>query len=267
MKRGLIFVLLCTVLLGNLLPQTVVKASTIPIIEVTSFQGTPQALLPEVRNSGTIVITVNLGDYDLSSLNEGRVTIRDYDGTETTLSNLWRCQNDKICTWEQYLLFDVEYIYIQTQTPTLWIGSGPWESSYSPFGLHKKEQITQVTFSINDPVYNDWEGLYDPTWEWSVVGSPDWAADQWFEHNKVNIKINTNCNGHGTNHSGLFYWENVPTLPSMFGNGVFRQWVKEPLSPVQWEIKGTIGNWWTQNGETLGPVCWDNLTFLPLVVN
>ena len=267
MKKVCFMFMVFVLFLGIFFPMESVKANTIPIIEVVGFQGTPQALVPEVRNSGTITLSVNLGDYDLESLNKGKVTVRNYDGTETVLTNIWQCQSDDICTWEQYLAFEVEYVFIQTQTPILWLGSGPWEGSYQPFGIHKVEQITSITFSVNDPLYRDWDGLYYPTWDWAVVGEPEWAASQWFEYNRVSIEISTNCNGHATNHEGIFAWEDVPTLPSMFGNGVYRQWVKEPLSTVEWKMEGTVGNLWSQNGETLGPTCWNNLTFLPLINN
>lgn len=237
-----------------------------PQIRVTYFEATPQALLPEVRNSGTIYLELNLNGFDLEDLDGGQLSIQKRDGSIFKAGNSWSCQDQGMCTRNLYLPIEVVGIWVDVTIPIGWEGWGPWEVGYNE-GIRKKEDVTQITFTINDPLYNDWEGLYDPTWDWAVVGSPDWASTQWFGHNKVNIKINTNCSGHGTNHNGNFYWENVPTLPSMFGNGVFRQWVKEPLSPVQWEIKGTIGNWWTQNGETLGPVCWDNLIFLPLITN
>jgi len=262
MKKCLFFVLVIF-LVGIFAFPTNVQANTIPVIEVTNFQGTPQTLTPEIRNSGDITLTLNLGDYDLSSLDYGKVTIRYYDGTEFIIRNLWRCE-ENLCTWDAYIPDDVEYIYINTQTPTQWIGLEPWEGSYEPYGIHKKEQVTNITFFINDPLYSDWDGLYDPTWEWSVVGSPEWAANQWFVNNRVDITIFTNCSGHGDNHGGLFAWEDVPPF-LLFGNGVFRQWVKEPISPVQWEIRGTVGNMWIQTGRTSGPVCWNSLTYLPLI--
>lgn len=234
-----------------------------PQIKVTYFQATPQALVPEVRNSGTLYLELDLNGFELEDLDEGRISIQNRDGTVYKISNIWSCQ-DQICTWNQYLPIEAVDVWVDVLGSIEWEGWGPWEVGVND-GLRKKEDVTQITFSVNDPLYNDWEGLYNPTWDWSVAGSPEWAASQWFVNNKVDIKILTNCSGHGDNHNGLFQWEDVPPFPSKFGNGVYRQWLKEPSSILQWEIKGTIGNWWTQTGETLGPTCWNNLIFLPLI--
>lgn len=264
MKKILLALITIVLSLGSFVSFTEVRAQvSYPEITVTYFEATPQALAPEVRNSGTLYLELNLNGYNLEDLDGGRVSVQNRDGTVNKISNIWSCQ-DQVCAWSAYIPIEAVDIWIDVLGTIEWEGWGPWEIGYND-GLRKKEDITQISFSIDDPLYKDWEGLYDPTWDWSVVGSPNWAATQWFEHNRVDIEINTNCNGHGTNHNGIFYWEDVPALPSMFGNGVFRQWVKEPLSEVQWEVKSTIGDYWSQTGETLGPTCWNSLIFLPLI--
>jgi len=138
-----------------------------PQIKVTYFQATPQALVPEVRNSGTLYLELDLNGFELEDLDEGRISIQNRDGTVYKISNIWSCQ-DQICTWNQYLPIEAVDVWVDVLGSIEWEGWGPWEVGVND-GLRKKEDVTQITFSVNDPLYNDWEGLYNPTWDWSVA--------------------------------------------------------------------------------------------------
>jgi hypothetical protein len=263
MKKSLLFFVFALLAFSTVIPTGPAQAKTIPNVFVY-FEGTPQTLYPEIRNSGTLHLTMNLGDYSLENLDNGNMTFRNYDETTTyKVGSLWDC-NEDTCELEVYIPIDIEHVYIESTSPILWIGYGPWVGTSIYNGIRKTEMITEIEFSVSDPQFNNWEEEYNPTWDWQLTASPKWAADQWFNRNTVSIDILTNCNGHADNHAGLFYWEEV-TTESTFGNGVYRQWLMSPLETIGYQITGE-GNW-TQTGETLGPTCWNSLIFLPMVKN
>lgn len=112
----------------------------------------------------------------------------------------------------------------------------------------------EVTVNPN-PNYRDYNGEYDPTWDWTfnVTGEANYFP--WV------ISISTNCNGKAGNHNGNFAW----TIDSLYGqnsgtigNWVQKEWVRNPLSDLSYTVK-------RDNGETIktgtlkGPTCYDTL--------
>jgi hypothetical protein len=256
-------VFLVVVVIFTVLPTPVASADG-GITITTQFQGTPQHGAPVILNSGTVTLTLT-GASALDALDHGQMTIRNESGSAYKLPNTWMQTGAETWQWVQYIPDGVAELTIDTNEPISWMDFGPWATNPQRNGVLLTEKATQIQIFIGNPLYRDWEGLYDPTWDWTLEATPAtaWAASQWPWWSEIVIKLDTSCNGKANNHGGVFSWQSDGTYTGItFGNGVYRSWLREPLSEVIWRV--SAGNW-EQNGVTHGPTCWTNKINFPIV--
>lgn len=235
-------------------------APTAPQVRVENFKGTPQWHQPEIFNSGTLTVTIDLNGHVWSELNEGKVHFRTEDGRVDELRSMWKQREGNIWEWAQYIPFNVVEVWVETELPLEIEGFGPWTVNESNNGVVKTEQVSTLNFALEGPYYNDWSGQYNPTWSWRLVVNPSWAANQypWLD---TKITVATNCNGHADNHEGNFYWDGVSN-DQIFGNGAYRQWVMIPSVETSATISAAG---WQETVPTQGPSCWNSISYLPAV--
>ncbi|OGC51759.1 hypothetical protein A2982_00555 [candidate division WWE3 bacterium RIFCSPLOWO2_01_FULL_39_13] len=259
MKKFVFVAMFATILFALVLGGADAGGGISPAI-VAEFAGTPQYWAPEIFNSGTMTLTLKLGDAGFDQLDSGQMTIRSRTSGVFKLRNAWVCDG-KTCLWVMYLPQSTDELWIETPVQVDWTGFGAWKVRSAQDGLYKSEDATQILLRVSPPVYRDWGGQFNPTWDWALVAEPQWAAAQWLWWDQVRVEIRTTCSGHGDNHQGLFKWIGVPPW-GKFGNGVYRNWLHEPLEQVDWYIDHPGG--WSMIGTTYGPTCWGGITYLPL---
>jgi len=271
MKKLLVALIVLVIAGGLYIPAEAAEETlTTPVISI-SFQGTPQWGELKIINTGTIILTLDPASHPFPGhFDNGRVWYKTYTGTYRIDWNGWVIQPDNTYVWEMSLPSNVQQIWIDTFPFNLvhWEGYGPWVPAtvgYTYSGIQKTEQETKITISVNEPLFQDWTGIGDPTVDWPVTAEPAWAVESYAKSGELNFQVETSCSGFGDNHGGLFEWNVALATENTFGNGIFREHLLEPLVSSTWTLSrpdGTI----LASGETLAPSCAESILRLPVVM-
>jgi len=243
------------------------------VVKVCIYQPTLdyQQKLPLSLNSGTLTLILNPGDFEFpDDFDQGRVWVQYASSTHRIEWNGWEEESDGTWTWDMYFSQSVQAVWIDTFPYDLivWTGFGPWEAAqvgYTYSGIHKTGEVTEINFTVEEPIFRDWTGIGNPTVDWPVTAEPAWAVESYAQSGDLNFKVETSCSGFGDNHAGLFKWQTELATENTFGNGIFREHLLEPLVLSTWTLSrpdGTI----LASGDTLAPLCAESILRLPLIM-
>ncbi len=235
---------------------------TAPEMVMTGFIGAWQWLTPEIINAGTVTITMDLNGHTWAELDGGQMTFRKDDGRILKIQNVWTHTGGNIYQWVQYIVDHTDSFWIDTNVEMDVTGFGPWQPNELKNGYNQTEDSTFLEITIGGPDYRDF-GQDGALWNWTLNVQPQWAVDQYPWIGNMHLSVDTNCNGYGTNHGGNFAWSGVYPYPNQqFGNGVYPQWIEEPLTDVTVSISAAG---WTVDVPSKGPRCWDSFVYLVFV--
>lgn len=140
-----------------------VKVKEVGILTNTAQVDAPWELYPE-DNTSVVTVTVTahpaliVSFWENSTLTlrlhpEGWRFPEDFDdgivhfrseGVTQTLRNMWAPWEgwpEEAWRWEQYIPLEVDRVWIETITPILWVGDGPWWPNEDGLGLERVEML------------------------------------------------------------------------------------------------------------------------------